>query len=82
MMYDADLFFRDFLHWYTPQIQYKNPNVQLVALKDMMPSPFIRLFLGKFQTDLHDTFSDSADSSLSFSVKIHVLPFSDGSDLF
>lgn len=39
--------FSDFVFWYVPQIQYKNPNVQILSLKNMTPSPFIRCFYGK-----------------------------------
>eukprot|EP00088_Acartia_fossae_P037577 TRINITY_DN38787_c0_g1_i1.p1 TRINITY_DN38787_c0_g1~~TRINITY_DN38787_c0_g1_i1.p1 ORF type:complete len:177 (+),score=30.62 TRINITY_DN38787_c0_g1_i1:57-587(+) len=36
---------RDFVFWNLPQIQYKNPNVQIVTFKDMTPSPFITCFM-------------------------------------
>lgn len=42
--------FRDFVFWYLPQIQYKNPNVQISTLKNMTPTPFIRCFYGKYTT--------------------------------
>lgn len=38
---------REFVFWNLPQIQFKNPHVQVVTLKDMTPSPFIRCFYGK-----------------------------------
>lgn len=38
---------RDFAFWYFPQIQYKNPGVQVITLKNLTPSPFIRCFYGK-----------------------------------
>ncbi|KAK5645781.1 hypothetical protein RI129_004245 [Pyrocoelia pectoralis] len=34
----------EFVFWYLPQIQYKNPDVQVVTLKNMTPSPFVRCF--------------------------------------
>lgn len=37
---------RDFVFWQVPQVQYKNPGVQLVTLKNMTPSPFIRFYYG------------------------------------
>lgn len=40
--------FRDFVFWYVPQIQYKNPNIQIVSFKEMTPSPFIRCFYGTY----------------------------------
>ena len=36
---------RDFVFWNIPQVQYKNPDVQVVTLKNMTPSPFITCFL-------------------------------------
>ncbi|XP_043205348.1 probable 28S ribosomal protein S25, mitochondrial [Amphibalanus amphitrite] len=63
-------FFRDFLHWYTPQIQYKNPNVQLVAMKDMMPSPFIRLFLDGDEEVIVDAEGKTKEDILSHLTKI------------
>lgn len=38
---------RAFLFWTIPQLQYKNPNVQIVTLKNMTPSPFIRCYYGE-----------------------------------
>ncbi|XP_052903536.1 probable 28S ribosomal protein S25, mitochondrial isoform X1 [Anopheles moucheti] len=39
---------RDFVFWNIPQVQYKNPKVQVVTFKNMTPSPFIRCYFGKF----------------------------------
>lgn len=36
---------KDFVFWYLPQIQYKNPDVQVATLKNLTPSPFIRCYL-------------------------------------
>ncbi|XP_048001670.1 small ribosomal subunit protein mS25 [Cydia strobilella] len=35
---------KDFVFWYLPQIQYKNPNVQVATLKNLTPSPFIKCY--------------------------------------
>ncbi|XP_018325118.1 probable 28S ribosomal protein S25, mitochondrial [Agrilus planipennis] len=35
---------KEFAFWFLPQIQYKNPDVQIEAFKNMTPSPFIRVF--------------------------------------
>ncbi|EFA03291.1 small ribosomal subunit protein mS25 [Tribolium castaneum] len=35
---------KDFVFWCLPQIQYKNPNVQIATFKNLTPSPFIRCF--------------------------------------
>ena len=36
---------QDFVFWNLGQVQHKNPNVQIVELKNMTPSPFITCFL-------------------------------------
>lgn len=36
---------RDFVFWNLPQVQHKNPNVQIVTFKNLTPSPFITCFL-------------------------------------
>ena len=36
---------QDFVFWNIPQVQYKNPDVQIVTLMNMTPSPFITCFL-------------------------------------
>ncbi|KAF7269937.1 mitochondrial ribosomal protein S25 [Rhynchophorus ferrugineus] len=35
---------RDFVFWHLPQIQFKNPSVQICTLKNLTPTPFIRAF--------------------------------------
>ncbi|KAJ9577933.1 hypothetical protein L9F63_025206, partial [Diploptera punctata] len=35
---------REFVFWYLPQIQYKNPDVQVLSVKNVTPSPFITCF--------------------------------------
>lgn len=36
---------REFVFWHLPQIQFKNPDVQVLTLKNMTPTPFIRYVL-------------------------------------
>ncbi|XP_072050403.1 small ribosomal subunit protein mS25-like [Amphiura filiformis] len=36
---------RDFVFWHLPQLQFKNPIVQMQTFQDITPSPFIRAFL-------------------------------------
>ncbi|XP_065202799.1 small ribosomal subunit protein mS25 [Planococcus citri] len=45
----------DFLTWHMPQIQYKNPNVHCIVLKNMTPTPFIRCFLDNGEHVIVDT---------------------------
>ncbi|XP_075039800.1 small ribosomal subunit protein mS25 [Mixophyes fleayi] len=36
---------RKFVFFHIPQIQYKNPRVQIMMFKNMTPSPFLRFYL-------------------------------------
>lgn len=36
---------QDFVFWDLHQVQYKNPQVQIVIMKNMTPTPFIRVWL-------------------------------------
>lgn len=40
------LFFRDFVFWNLPQVQYKNPDVQVATFKNLTPTPFIKCYYG------------------------------------
>ncbi|XP_026478435.1 probable 28S ribosomal protein S25, mitochondrial [Ctenocephalides felis] len=35
---------RDFVYWYLPQIQYKNPEVQVITFKNLTPTPFVKCY--------------------------------------
>lgn len=35
---------REFVFWHLPQMQYRNPSVQITTFKNMTPSPFIKCF--------------------------------------
>lgn len=39
---------RNFVFWNLPQVQYKNPNVQVISFRNMTPSPFIRCYFGRY----------------------------------
>ncbi|VDK44811.1 unnamed protein product [Taenia asiatica] len=36
---------REFIRWYLPPLQYKNPAVQIVTFRDICPTPFIKFYL-------------------------------------
>lgn len=36
-----------FVFWTIPQLQYKNPDVQVITFRNLTPSPFIRCYFGK-----------------------------------
>lgn len=40
---------KSFVFWTLPQLQYKNPEVQVCTFKNMTPSPFIRCYFGEFE---------------------------------
>ncbi|VDP91776.1 unnamed protein product [Echinostoma caproni] len=35
----------ELIRWFLPPLQFKNPNVQILTLKNMCPTPFIQVFL-------------------------------------
>ena len=35
----------EFVFWNLPQVQYRNPNVQIATFKNMTPSPFVTAYL-------------------------------------
>lgn len=47
---------KDFAFWYLPQIQFKNPGVQILAVRNLTPTPFIRCFFGKKIQSFHSVF--------------------------
>ncbi|CAH1117984.1 unnamed protein product [Phaedon cochleariae] len=47
---------KDFVFWFLPRVQYKNPHVQIATLKNMTPTPFIRCFYETGDEMLIDTF--------------------------
>ncbi|CAH1987651.1 unnamed protein product [Acanthoscelides obtectus] len=60
---------RDFVFWYLPQIQYKNPHVQISTLKNMTPTPFIRCFYETGDEMLIDTFGRTKEEINEHLVK-------------
>ncbi|KAG6801425.1 28S ribosomal protein S25, mitochondrial [Apis mellifera caucasica] len=55
---------RDFVFWNLPQIQYKNPNVQIITFKNMTPTPFIKCYYENGNTMLIDLDSKSKEDIL------------------
>ncbi|KAM5148694.1 small ribosomal subunit protein mS25 [Mantella aurantiaca] len=45
---------RNFVFFNIPQIQYKNPRVQIMTFKNMTPSPFLRFYLDSGEQVLVD----------------------------
>ncbi|KAF4523192.1 hypothetical protein B566_EDAN002450 [Ephemera danica] len=61
---------KDFVFWHLPQIQFKNPNVQVITYKNLTPSPFIRCFLDDSEQILIDVDSRSKEEILSHLVQV------------
>ncbi|KAJ6632969.1 putative 28S ribosomal protein S25, mitochondrial, partial [Pseudolycoriella hygida] len=52
---------RNYVFWNIPQVQYKNPTVQVVTLKNMTPSPFIRCYFANGEEMIIDIDSKNND---------------------
>ncbi|CAK9811397.1 Probable 28S ribosomal protein S25, mitochondrial [Anthophora quadrimaculata] len=61
---------RDFIFWHLSQIQYKNPNVQVVTFKNMTPTPFIRCYYENGNSMLIDTDNKEKEDILFHLVKV------------
>ncbi|GAB0090195.1 Probable 28S ribosomal protein S25, mitochondrial [Sergentomyia squamirostris] len=61
---------RDYVFWDLPQLQYKNPNVQIVSLKNMTPSPFIRCYFENGKDIIIDIDSKSKDEINSHLIEV------------
>lgn len=48
-----------FQFWHVPQIQYQNPNVQILTFKNMTPTPFIQFFMDDGRKALVDVYNKS-----------------------
>ncbi|KXJ81842.1 small ribosomal subunit protein mS25 [Aedes albopictus] len=61
---------RDFVFWNIPQIQYKNPSVQVVTFKNMTPSPFIKCYYEDGKQILIDIDSKDRNEIMQHLVKV------------
>lgn len=61
---------KEFVYWYLPQVQYKNPNVQVVLFKNMTPTPFVRFWLDDGQEVIMDVDSKNKDEILQQMLKV------------
>lgn len=55
---------KEFVFWYLPQIQYKNPDVQVATLKNLTPSPFIKCYFEDGRKILVDVDNKSKEEIL------------------
>ncbi|XP_076380118.1 mitochondrial ribosomal protein S25 [Megalopta genalis] len=61
---------RDFVFWHLPQIQYKNPNVQVITFKNLTPTPFVKCYYNDGKTMLIDIDNQSKDDILQHLIKV------------
>ncbi|KAK7867681.1 hypothetical protein R5R35_011558 [Gryllus longicercus] len=61
---------RNFVFWHLPQLQYKNPDVQIITFKNMTPTPFIRCFFDSGDEMIIDIDSRTKDEIIDHLVKV------------
>lgn len=52
---------KEFMFWYMPQIQYKNPEVQILSFRNITPTPFLRCYLDDGKEVVMDVFGKSKE---------------------
>jgi len=62
---DTSTGIREMIYWNLNQLQFKNPQTQIITLKNMTPSPFITLIFGDGQKMLVDVDGKEKDDILS-----------------
>ncbi|XP_076657512.1 mitochondrial ribosomal protein S25 [Halictus rubicundus] len=61
---------REFVFWNLPQIQYKNPNVQVITFKNLTPTPFIKCYYNDGKTMLIDVDNKSKEDIMEHLIKV------------
>ncbi|CAH1388698.1 unnamed protein product [Nezara viridula] len=61
---------RDFIFWHLPQLQYKNPNVQVITFRNMTPTPFIRCYYDNGEDLLIDIDSQKKEDILRHLISV------------
>ncbi|XP_014256579.1 probable 28S ribosomal protein S25, mitochondrial [Cimex lectularius] len=61
---------RDFAFWYLPQLQYRNPNVQIITFKNMTPTPFLRFYFDTGDEMLVDIFGKKKEDIMEHLLKV------------
>ncbi|XP_017063756.1 probable 28S ribosomal protein S25, mitochondrial [Drosophila eugracilis] len=61
---------RDFVFWNIPQIQFKNPEVQVITLKNMTPSPFVRCYFDDGRDMLIDVDGKKRDDIIEHLIQV------------
>lgn len=61
--------YREFYFWHMPQVQYMNPNVQIVRFTEKSPHPFIRCWLDDGRDVLFDCDSQTKQTIMERLIK-------------
>lgn len=61
---------RSFVFWHLAQVQFKNPDVQVITFKNMTPSPFISCFYNNGKKMLVDVDNRDKDQILEHLIKV------------
>ncbi|XP_011305089.1 probable 28S ribosomal protein S25, mitochondrial [Fopius arisanus] len=61
---------KEFVFWRLPQVQYKNPGVQINVFKNMTPSPFIRCFYDTGKRMLIDVDGQTSDDIYEHLIRV------------
>lgn len=59
----------EFVFWYLPQIQYRNPHVQVATLKNLTPSPFVKCYFDDGRKILVDIDNKSKEDILEHLIR-------------
>ncbi|XP_014210299.1 probable 28S ribosomal protein S25, mitochondrial [Copidosoma floridanum] len=61
---------RNFIFWHLPQLMFKNPDVQIVTIKNRTPTPFVWCFYDNGKRMLVDVDSKNKDEILDHLIKV------------
>lgn len=61
---------RDFVFWHLHQIQYKNPEVQVITFKNMTPTPFVKCYYDDGKSMLIDIDSRNKDDIMKHLIHV------------
>jgi len=61
---------KELVFWNIPQIQYKNPSVQVITFKNMTPTPFVRCYYDNGKQVLVDIDNRNRTEILDHLIKI------------
>ncbi|KAH8860349.1 putative 28S ribosomal protein S25 [Schistosoma japonicum] len=51
----------EFIKWYLPPMQFRNPNIQIITFKNMFPTPFIKIYFRNEEQVVNCAFRRNVD---------------------